>query len=66
MTLFIGDGFAGNLTASFEKLKFSASGKAIFGKKDFRYWAVDIWVTKTEQKGKTKLPIQAFCWGHFT
>lgn len=58
-----GDGFSGNLTATFENLEFSASGKAMFGKKDFRYWFVDIWTDETTGTGDTKLPIKSFVGG---
>ncbi|WP_157614068.1 hypothetical protein [Pseudotamlana agarivorans] len=58
-----GDGFSGSLKATFEKLNFSAEGKAMFGKKDFRYWFVDIWTDKTTNTGTSKLPIKAFVGG---
>ncbi|QFZ54940.1 hypothetical protein FEZ18_09080 [Oceanihabitans sp. IOP_32] len=58
-----GDGFSGELSATFEKLDFSATGRAMFGKKDFRYWFVDIWSEKTEKTGDTKLPIKSFVGG---
>tara|TARA_R110002050_G_scaffold110892_1_gene223558 strand:- start:56035 stop:61071 length:5037 start_codon:yes stop_codon:yes gene_type:complete len=58
-----GDGFRGSLTATIKDLDFSATGKAIFGKKDFRYWNVDIWTDKTTGTGATKLPIKSFVGG---
>ncbi|MBD0776981.1 hypothetical protein HPE56_04170 [Maribacter sp. ANRC-HE7] len=57
-----GDGFAGELTASFEKLKFSANGKAMFGKTDFRYWFVDIW-SDTKKGEESKFLINSFVGG---
>ncbi|WP_282053710.1 hypothetical protein [Maribacter luteus] len=57
-----GDGFAGELTASFEKLKFSANGKAMFGKTDFRYWFVDIW-SDTKKGQESKFLINSFVGG---
>ncbi|MDO6515856.1 hypothetical protein [Zobellia uliginosa] len=58
-----GNGFKGNLTANFKKLKFSAEGNAIFGNKDFRYWTVDIATNSIQNEGTTKLPIKAFVGG---
>ncbi|PKA97999.1 hypothetical protein B0O79_1679 [Flavobacteriaceae bacterium MAR_2009_75] len=58
-----GNGFKGNLKATFEKLKFTADGNAIFGKKDFRYWTVDIATNSTQNDGASKLPIKAFVGG---
>ncbi len=57
-----GDGFSGELTATFEKLKFSATGKAMFGKKDFRYWFVDIWAD-TKKGEESKFLINSFVGG---
>ena len=58
-----GNGFKGNLTATFKKLKFSAEGNAIFGRTDFRYWSVDIATNSIQNEGATKLPIKAFVGG---
>lgn len=58
-----GDGFSGELSATFKQLNFKATGRAMFGKKEFRYWFVDIWMEKTSSTGKTKLPIKSFVGG---
>tara|TARA_R110000796_G_scaffold250788_2_gene380589 strand:- start:98494 stop:103422 length:4929 start_codon:yes stop_codon:yes gene_type:complete len=57
-----GDGFTGNLMADFEKLDFTVEGKAMFGKKEFRYWFVDIW-SETKKGTKNKFLISAFVGG---
>ena len=58
-----GDGFSGELKATFKQLNFSATGRAMFGKTDFRYWFVDIWTDDIESGGKSKLPIKSFVGG---
>lgn len=58
-----GNGFKGNLKATFKKLKFTVDGNAIFGYKDFRYWTVDIASNSTQNDGTSKLPIKAFVGG---
>ncbi len=57
-----GDGFSGEVTATFNELKFSATGKAMFGKTDFRYWVVDIWTDTKKGKG-SKFLISSFVGG---
>ena len=57
-----GDAFGGELEATFSSLNFTASGKAIFGAKDFRYWFVDIW-SKSKGNGSSKLLINSFAGG---
>lgn len=58
-----GDGFSGELMATFKKLNFTANAKAMFGAKDFRYWFVDIWTERNANKGKGKLLINSFVGG---
>lgn len=58
-----GDGFSGDLTLTLTAINYSASGKAMFGNKDFRYWFVDVWADKNEDKGKSKLLINSFVGG---
>lgn len=58
-----GDGFRGNLKATLKDLDFSATGKAIFGYKDFRYWNVDIWTDDNASPQNNKLRINAFAGG---
>ncbi len=58
-----GDGFDGQLSATFEKLKFQVGGRAIFGKTDFRYWSVDVWMDNVTETGESKLPLKAFVGG---
>ncbi|UZO82119.1 hypothetical protein NBT05_06510 [Aquimarina sp. ERC-38] len=58
-----GDGFSGELEATFEKLKFKANAKAMFGAKDFRYWFVDIWADRNKDASRKKLNIDAFVGG---
>lgn len=56
-----GNCFKGELTATIEKLKLTANAKAMFGKKDFSYWFVDIWTEKSNQS--SKLLIKKFVGG---
>ncbi len=58
-----GDGFDGQLSATFEKLNFRVGGRAIFGKTDFRYWSVDVWMDDVTGTGESKLPLKAFVGG---
>ncbi len=57
-----GDGFSGKLTATFKELNFSATGRAVFGRTDFRYWVVDIW-TDTKEGEQSKFLINSFVGG---
>ncbi|MCK8524400.1 Ig-like domain-containing protein [Aquimarina sp. D1M17] len=57
-----GDGFTGNLMATFNDLNFTAEAKAMFGSKDFRYWFVDVW-TDSKGGGQSKLLINSFVGG---
>ena len=58
-----GDGFSGELEATFNELNFTATGRAMFGRTDFRYWFVDIWTESINGGGDTKLPIKSFVGG---
>lgn len=58
-----GDGFSGNLTLTLSAIDYSATGKAMFGNKDFRYWFVDVWSDKNEKKSSNKLLINSFVGG---
>nr|MUH42101.1 hypothetical protein [Zobellia laminariae] len=58
-----GDGFDGTLSATFKNPNFKVGGRAIFGKKDFRYWNVDVWMDNVEGNGESKLPLKAFVGG---
>ncbi|MCM4166752.1 hypothetical protein KCTC52924_01603 [Arenibacter antarcticus] len=58
-----GDGFSGELTLTLTAIDYSASGKAMFGNKDFRYWFVDVWSDKNEDKSSGKLLINSFVGG---
>ena len=57
-----GDGFNGELTATLEDLNFTANGRAMFGKTEFRYWFVDIW-SDAKGNGNSKLLINSFVGG---
>jgi len=68
-----GDGFSGEVIATMEDLSIEVGGKAMFGAKplednadeSFRYWFVDVWTEKTNQKEgtKAKFLIDAFSGG---
>ena len=58
-----GNGFDGELTATFKNPGFKVGGRAIFGKTEFRYWSVDVWTDKVEGNGASKLPLKAFVGG---
>ncbi|MEJ1222646.1 hypothetical protein [Sediminicola sp. 1XM1-17] len=58
-----GDGFRGDLTATIKELDFKARGKAIFGKKEFRYWNVDIWTENNSASSNSKLLITSLVGG---
>lgn len=58
-----GDGFDGSLSATFSKPGFKVGGRAIFGKTEFRYWSVDVWMDNVSGNGESKLPLKAFVGG---
>ncbi|MUH36543.1 hypothetical protein D9O36_11885 [Zobellia amurskyensis] len=58
-----GDGFDGTLSATFKNPNFKVGGRAIFGKTEFRYWNVDVWMDNVEGNGDSKLPLKAFVGG---
>ena len=58
-----GNGFSGELKMTLKEINYSASGKAMFGKKDFRYWYIDVWSDKNEDKTSDKLLIDSFVGG---
>ena len=57
-----GDGFKGQLEATLEDLNFTASGSAMFGATEFRYWFVDIW-SDAKGNGNSKFLINSFVGG---
>jgi len=58
-----GDGFDGQLSLTFTNPKFKIGGRAIFGKTEFRYWTVDVWMDNVDGNGESKLPLKAFVGG---
>ncbi len=58
-----GNGFSGDLTLTLTAIQYSASGKAMFGNKDFRYWFVDVLSENNKDRGNHKLLINSFVGG---
>lgn len=56
-----GDGFKGDISATFKSLSLTANARAMFGAKDYRYWFVDIWTDNN--KNSSKLLIKSFVGG---